>query len=173
VGANPYGIAGPQLERCRGMGTPSGTSGFNPFSDERARVHGFAACVAGAVLPPVVWLAVGPWDLSTVSADGQRVSEAAGSARVFAVLAVVDVLVAVGTWRRWVTPVAATIGAGIVWTAVAFTVTANARVSGANMAALWLFFGPVVVTMNTVVMYATISCCRSIAGRDRLPRRGG
>jgi hypothetical protein len=108
----------------------------------------------GALLTPVVWLVVGPWDLSTVTADGRRASEGAGMARVFAVLVVVDVLAVIGWSRRWVAPVAATVGAGIVWIAMAFFITARARVSGANMAALWLFIGPVVVLVNSVAMFA-------------------
>jgi hypothetical protein len=113
-----------------------------------------SAGLAGLALAPALWLVVGPWDLSTVTADGHRVSEAAGTARIFAVLALVDAVAAVGAWRRWVTPVGLTVGAGGAWAILAFAVTAGARVSGANMAALWLLFGPAVVAVNSTVAIA-------------------
>jgi hypothetical protein len=45
-------------------------------------------------------------------------------------------------------------GAGVVWTALAFAVGATFRVSGANMAALWFLIGPLIVAIDAVDMYA-------------------
>jgi hypothetical protein len=116
---------------------------------DRARISGIGAGIVGAALTPLVWLVVGPWDLST----GAGTSEAAGAARVFAVLAAMDLLAMIGWWRRWLTPLATTVGAGVAWTALAFAVAANARGAGANMAGVWLFFGPVVVVMNSTATF--------------------
>jgi hypothetical protein len=71
--------------------------------------------------------------------------------RVYGVLVLVDVLVAVGWWRRWLTMLATTVGAGLVWIALAFAVTVTSEVSGANMAALWFLVGPLIVGCNSAV----------------------
>jgi hypothetical protein len=127
--------------------------------------------MAGALLVPVVWFLVGPWDLSTVSADGHSMDESSGMVRVIAVLAVVDLIAAVGRWRGWLTPAATTVGAGVVWTALAFAVGSTSRVSGANMAALWFVVGPVVVAINAVGVFAFDHLVLAHRYRKNDPRR--
>lgn len=107
------------------------------------------SALVGAALVPVVWFLVGPWDLSTVSPDGQPGDESTGMVRVLAVLVVLDLLAAAARWRGLLTFVAATVGGGVVWTMLAFAITATSRVSGANMAALWFVLGPAIIAANT------------------------
>jgi hypothetical protein len=121
-------------------------------------------------LTPVVWLLVGPWDLSTVSANGRQLSESSGGWRVLLVLAVMDFVAVICWWRRWLTLVATMVGAAIAWTLLAYTISIRARVSGANMAALWLFLGPIVVAWNAIVAFVTEQIVRAIR-RERQQRR--
>src|SRR4051794_3731055 len=122
--------------------------GWGSRGRDGVRVNAPWSALAGALLAPLVWLLVGPWDLSTVSADGRAIDGSPGMERVFTVLAVIDLIAAVGRWRGWLSPVALTVGAGVLWTVLAFVVGASSRVSGANMAALWFVVGPVVITIN-------------------------
>jgi hypothetical protein len=131
-------------------------------------LRGLWAGAAGALLAGVIWGLVGPWDISAIGPDGRYIpdSESVGAIRIFAVLAVVDAVVAVGWWRGRVSAAAPAIGAGACWAVVGFIVISSARGSGANIGAgLWLVFGPAIAAGNALTAFVVTEVVQSVRGR--------
>jgi hypothetical protein len=121
-----------------------------------------AAALAGGTaavgVTVVLWLALLPWDLSEIDAEGNTTGSSLDQ-RWLSFALILLVILAVGIWAAWlrhpVISVSWTIAGAITWAGLFAWRASSARVSGANFwfLAFFLFVGPAAFGVSSFVTY--------------------